>query len=83
MIVDAEEFFEFAPGVLRAYVKPKHLDVQRLISMVLVTTGILQLLFIASGRCPCCSSCGSQAQVVEQLLFVEKLVVWAVLGQGC
>lgn len=25
-IVDAKEFFEYTPGVLRAYVKPKHLD---------------------------------------------------------
>jgi len=25
-IVDAKEFFEYTPGVLRAYVKPAHLD---------------------------------------------------------
>jgi len=25
-VVDAKEFFEYTPGVLRAYVKPKHLD---------------------------------------------------------
>jgi len=25
-IVDAKEFFEYTPGVLRAYVKPKHYD---------------------------------------------------------
>jgi len=25
-IVDAKEFFEYTPGILRAYVKPKHLD---------------------------------------------------------
>eukprot|EP00408_Alexandrium_pacificum_P020123 CAMPEP_0171181836 /NCGR_PEP_ID=MMETSP0790-20130122/14460_1 /TAXON_ID=2925 /ORGANISM="Alexandrium catenella, Strain OF101" /LENGTH=74 /DNA_ID=CAMNT_0011646777 /DNA_START=80 /DNA_END=301 /DNA_ORIENTATION=+ len=25
-IVDAKEFFEYTPGVLRAFVKPKHLD---------------------------------------------------------
>merc|ERR1712226_34469 len=25
-IVDAKEYFEYTPGVLRAYVKPKHLD---------------------------------------------------------
>merc|ERR1712226_429889 len=25
-IVDAKEFFEYTPGVLRAYVKPRHLD---------------------------------------------------------
>merc|ERR1712039_1057733 len=25
-IVDCKEFFEYTPGVLRAYVKPKHLD---------------------------------------------------------
>ena len=25
-VVDAKEFFEYTPGVLRAYVKPAHLD---------------------------------------------------------
>merc|ERR1719329_739063 len=25
-VVDCKEFFEYTPGVLRAYVKPKHLD---------------------------------------------------------
>lgn len=25
-IIDAKEFFEYTPGILRAYVKPKHLD---------------------------------------------------------
>eukprot|EP00438_Fugacium_kawagutii_P004716 Skav217796 [mRNA] locus=scaffold1782:385299:388559:- [translate_table: standard] len=25
-IIDAKEFFEYTPGVLRAFVKPKHLD---------------------------------------------------------
>mmetsp|Transcript_15880 Transcript_15880/g.18506 ORF Transcript_15880/g.18506 Transcript_15880/m.18506 type:complete len:90 (-) Transcript_15880:3-272(-) len=25
-IIDAKEYFEYTPGVLRAYVKPKHLD---------------------------------------------------------
>lgn len=24
--LDAKEYFEYTPGVLRAYVKPKHLD---------------------------------------------------------
>jgi hypothetical protein len=24
--VDAKEFFEYTPGILRAYVKPKHFD---------------------------------------------------------
>merc|ERR1719482_2120965 len=25
-LIDAKEFFEYTPGILRAYVKPKHLD---------------------------------------------------------
>ena len=28
-IVDAKEYFKYTPGVLRAHVKPKHLDALR------------------------------------------------------